>query len=33
MIGTTYDSYFSTAAGTSTAAYYSDFISEITSEL
>lgn len=32
-IGVTYDSYVSTAAGTSTAAYYSDFITEITSEL
>ena len=32
-IGTTYDSYISTAAGTSAAAYYADFISEITSEM
>jgi len=32
-IATTYDSYISTAAGTSAAAYYADFISEITSEM
>lgn len=32
-IGTTYDSYISTAAGTATAAYYSDFITEILNEM
>lgn len=32
-IGVTYDSYVSTAAGTSAAAYYADYITEILSEL
>lgn len=32
-IGVTYDSYVSTAAGTATAAYYADFITQITDEM